>query len=313
MATVLTDDLKLLSDEAEIVAVGSRSLDKARAFAAEHAIRNAYGDYLSLVADPEVDVVYVSSPHNDHLGSSRLALEAGKAVLCEKPLTVSYEQTRELVDLARSRNLFLMEAVWMRTNPIMRKAAELVHSGELGPVRHASAQFGFSFDGDDAHRLLNPDLAGGGILDLGVYPAHAVDLFLGEPAEVRAAGSRLRTGVDGNATALLVYPATDDRLAATATVHCTLESSLDVRLEVLCRDGRIEIGFFIKPEQMQVWRAGEDEPETFQTQLSGRGYTFQLQEVHRCLRSGELETPLVPWASTLGVARTLDAWMAGVR
>lgn len=201
----------------------------------------------------------------------------------------------------------------MRTNPLIRQAAELVASGELGPVRHVSAQFGFRFDGEDAHRLLNPELAGGGVLDLGVYPAHAVDLFLGEPAEVMSAGSKLHTGVDGNATALLVYPATDARPAATATVHCTLETNLGVRLQVLCRDARIEIDAFIKPTSFRLWRHGEDEPETFVTQLPGQGYTFQLQEVHRCLRAGELETPLVPLSSTLAVSRVLDAWMAGVR
>lgn len=313
MATVLTEDLELLGDEAEVVAVGSRSAAAAEAFAAEHQIARSYGDYASLCADPDVDVVYVSSPHHDHLPSSRLAIEAGKAVLCEKPLTVSAAETSELVDLAREKGVFLMEAVWMRTNPLIRRAAELVGSGELGPVRHASAQFGFRFDGDDAHRLLNPELAGGGVLDLGVYPAHAVDLFLGEPAEVMAAGSRLRTGVDGNATALLVYPATDTRPATTATLHCTLESNLGVRLQVLCRDARIEMDFFIKPTEFRLWRHGADQPETFVTQLPGQGYTFQLQEVHRCLRSGELETPLVPLSSTRAVARVLDAWMAGVR
>lgn len=313
MATVLTEDLELLGDEAEVVAVGSRTAGSAEAFAAEHQIPRSYGDYASLCADPEVDVVYVSSPHQDHLPSARLAIDAGKAVLCEKPLTVSAAETTELIDLAQEKGVFLMEAVWMRTNPLIRQAAELVASGELGPVRHVSAQFGFRFDGEDAHRLLNPELAGGGVLDLGVYPAHAVDLFLGEPAEVMSAGSKLHTGVDGNATALLVYPATDARPAATATVHCTLETNLGVRLQVLCRDARIEIDAFIKPTSFRLWRHGEDEPETFVTQLPGQGYTFQLQEVHRCLHAGELETPLVPLTSTLAVSRVLDAWTAGVR
>ena len=139
-------------------------------------------------------MVYVASTHNDHFASAKLCLEAGKSVLVEKPLTTSPEDTEELINLAGDRGLFLMEAMWTRTNPLLRKAAALAASGDLGEIRHVSADFGFAFRGPPTHRLLDPAQAGGAILDAGVYPLHAVNLFLGEPAELLGFGSHAATG-----------------------------------------------------------------------------------------------------------------------
>jgi len=149
-------------------------------------------------------------------------------------LTVTDAEAGELVRKAGERNLFLMEAVWTRTNPLIRKATEIVRSGELGPVRHVAASFGFVFDGEKSHRLLDPQQAGGAILDLGVYPVHGVNLFLGEPEEVLGFGGFASTGVDSHAAATLTYPPTADRPAATAGIVCTLEATVPNRLEVFC-------------------------------------------------------------------------------
>lgn len=313
IASVLARDLALLPEEAALVAVGSRSQEKADEFAETYGFRRGHGSYEALAADPEVDVVYIASPHSDHYASAKLCLEAGKAVLVEKPLTVSPEQTEELVALARDRGLLLMEAMWTRTQPLIRRAAELVASGELGEVRHVDAQFGFAFDGPTTHRLLDPEQAGGAILDAGVYPVHGVDLFLGEPTDVLAYGTHASTGVDDHAAALLTFPATDDHGAATAAVLCTLNADLPTRLAVYCTKGRVMVDdYFIRPERVTVYRADRDEPEELVTQWPGGGYTFEAQEVMRCLRTGEVESPLVPWSSTLSVARTLARWEAAV-
>jgi predicted dehydrogenase len=314
IAGVFARDLALLPDEAVLAAVASRTIDKAEAFAAEYGFERAHGSYAELASDPDIDVVYIASPHNDHATSARLCLEGGKAVLIEKPLTTSAAETTELIDLARDRGLFLMEALWTRTNPLMRKAAQVVADGELGPVRHVEVSFGFRFTGDADHRLLNPDLAGGAILDLGVYPVHMVNLFLGEPADLLGTGHRASTGVDAHAAAVLRYPATADRPAATATVLATLETDPANRTVVYCADGRIEIGNVVKPESITIVRgSGEDaRAEEVVTQLTGGGYTLQAQEVMFRLRSGELESPLVPWQDTAAVARTLDRWLAVV-
>ena len=315
IASSFVSDLALLPDEARLAAVGSRDQARAQRFADRYGFDTAYGSYAELVADEGVDVVYVATPHPHHLASARLALEAGLPVLVEKPLTVSGHDTQQLVDLAQDRGLFLMEAVWTRTHPLIRQAAELVAAGEIGPVRHLSADFGFVFDGPDGHRLLDPDLGGGAILDAGVYPAHAANLFLGEPSALLAFGHTARTGVDSHSAALQTYPSTPDEPAATAALLCSLETSLANRLAIYGTTGRIMIDtFFLRPAEMTVFRGtGRDaEPEVMETQWPGRGYTFQAQEVMRCLRQGVLESPLVPWADTLAVARTLDRWMAAL-
>lgn len=314
IASVLTRDLALLPEEAAVVAVGSRSLAKAEQFAVEYDIPRAYGSYAELAADPEVDVIYVASTHNDHLGSARLCLEAGKAVLVEKPLTVSAAETEELVDLAGERGVFVMEALWSRTNPLLRRAAEIARSGEIGVVRHVNASFGFAFRGEESHRLLDPDQAGGAILDLGVYPVHAVNLFLGEPDQLRGFGTLATTGVETHAAALLTFAATEFRPPATAHITCSMEADLPQRLDVLGTDGSIRFENFLLPSEVTVIRGvGEDaEEETLVTQWPGGGYTFEIQEVNRCLRSGELESPLVPWRDSLAVARTLDRWLLSV-
>jgi predicted dehydrogenase len=312
IASVFVRDLALLPDEAELAAVASRSLVKAEAFASEYGVARAYGSYAELAADPGVDVVYVASVHNDHDDSARLCLEAGKAVLVEKPLTTSFAASEALINLARDRGLFLMEALWSRTNPLMRKGHELVLGGELGSVRHVVASFGFPFTGETTHRLLDPAQAGGAILDLGVYPVHLTQLFLGEPDHILGSGSRGSTGVDVHAAATLIHSATDDRPAATASLVCSLLAKLPVRLEVFGEHGSLIYDNAILPEELTLTKNDQDEPQRFVTQWPGGGYTFQAQEVMRCLRAGELESPLVPWADTLAVARTLDRWQQTV-
>jgi len=253
------------------------------------------------------DYIYVpvNTPH-------QMILAAGKSVLVEKPLTISAAESAELIDLAEANGRFLMEAVWMRVHPLIRKAAEVAASGELGAVRHVSAGFGFVLDGPETHRLLDPAQAGGTILDMGVYPVHAVNLFLGEPAEVSGYGSWRRTGVEGHAAALLSYPATEMRPTATASVISTFEVALPGALEVYCTAGRIMIEeFFIRPERMTIHRDGA-EPEELVAQWPGGGYTFEAQEVMRCLRAGEQQSPLVPWRDTLAVAWVLDEWRAAL-
>ncbi len=311
IASVFARDLALLPDEAELVAVGSRRRHTADEFAASYGVERAYGSYEELAADPDVEVIYVASTHNDHLPSARLCLEAGKSVLVEKPLTTSAADTATLVELARDRGLFLMEALWTRTNPLLRQGVELVRAGEIGPVRHVAMSFGFAFDGEPSHRLLDPAQAGGAILDLGVYPTHLSDLFLGEPDGLTGSGFSGPTGVDVHAAATLTY-GTGTGTPATASLVCSLLTDLPTRLEVFGEDGSLTYENAIVPAELLLHRHGEDEPQRFLTQWPGGGYTFQAQEVMRCLRAGEQESPLVPWADTVAVARTLDRWLGTV-
>ena len=311
IAGVFARDLGLLPDEAELVAVASRELAKAQAFADDYSFARAYGSYAELAADVEVDVVYVATPHSDHFDSAKLCLEAGRSVLVEKPLTATAEQAEELIALARERGLFCMEAVWTRTNPLIRKVAEVVRAGEIGQIRHVEASFGFTFDGPEDHRLLNPELAGGAILDLGPYPVHLVNVVLGEPRTMVGTGHLASTGVDAHAVATLSFDGgPDGEPAPTASIWCTLETTAPTYAAVYGTSGRIEIDNFIKPDEVRIHRGSDrgTEPDVLITQLPGGGYTLQAQEVMRCLRAGELESPLVPWADTLACMRTLERW-----
>src|SRR5471032_3011447 len=190
--------------EARLVAVGSRDAAKAQAFidaprgdeAPREAVR-AHGSYQALVDDPEVDVVYIGTPHSDHAPSMALALAAGKAVLCEKPFTVNQREAEAAVALARRHGAFLMEAMWMRYVPAMVELKRLVAEGAIGDVVSASADFGFAANGLPAdHRALNPKLAGGGLLDVGIYPLNFAAFVLGPIARAQASAEIGPTGVD---------------------------------------------------------------------------------------------------------------------
>jgi len=313
MAEVMTEDLRHLGkDEVEVVAVASRDADRAATFAQRYGINRSHGSYAGLAADENVDVVYIASPHNDHLESATACLAAGKAVLCEKPLTVTPDEAVRLVGLARDNELFCMEALWARTNALLARGAGLVAEGAIGPVRQVQATLGFRAEVGDDHRLLNPDLAGGAILDMGVYPVHAANLFLGEPDDVLAAGvHHRRTGVDVHATAILVHHARDEHPAAHAVVHTSLESGPANRLEVVGENGRLVTDSFLKCTALRIERDGA-ELEELTYQPEGHGYVDQLREVNRCLREGLTESPLVPLEATLQVMRTLDRWQRAI-
>lgn len=313
IARTVTADLAR-HPEVHLGAVASRSVGRAEAFAAEFGFEHAYGDYAALIADESIDVVYVATPHPDHVGTARACLEAGKAVLVEKPLTTSVADTVALIDLARERGVLLMEALWTRTNPLIRRVADLVTRGELGAVRHVNAAFGFAFDGAESHRLLDPALGGGAILDLGVYPAHLAQLLLGDPARLSGAGSLAGTGVDATAAAQLEYVRTDGP-PATAHLFCSLEVAPRVRLEVLCTHGDVLVDGFLRPERIEIRRGRGPDSTTSseEIEIAGNGYGFQIDEMNRLVRAGEIESPLVPWTATLSVARTLADWEQSVR
>ncbi|WP_049577081.1 Gfo/Idh/MocA family protein [Streptomyces sp. SBT349] len=300
IAGKLAGDLAPLPD-AEVTAVGSRSPQSAEAFARRFGIPRAHGSWAALAADPDVDVVYVATPHNAHHAAVRRCLEAGKAVLCEKPFTRSAAQAEELVDLARERGVFLMEAMWMYCNPAIRRMAELVRNGAIGEVTAVHADFGIGGPLDPGHRLLDPALAGGALLDLGVYPVSFAHLVLGEPAEIAAWG-RLRGGVDVSTGMLLGYAS-----GAVAALTCSLVADTARTAAVTGSRGRIEFprGFF-SPERFTLHREGA-EPEEFAGPGPAGSFAHQANEVMRCLRAGETESPLVPLDGSLAVMRTLDA------
>ncbi|RKN12711.1 Gfo/Idh/MocA family protein [Streptomyces radicis] len=305
IAAKLAGDLATLPG-AEVAAVGSRSPRAAEEFARRFGIPRAYGDWAALAADPEVDVIHVATPHSAHHPAVRLCLEAGKPVLCEKPFTMNEAEARELVALARERGVFLMEAMWMYCNPSIRRAVELVHDGAIGEVVAVHADFGIGGPFDPGHRLLDPALGGGALLDLGVYPVSFAHLLLGEPAEVSAV-ARIEGGVDLNTGMLLGYAS-----GAVAALTCSLRGDTARTAVVTGERGRIAFprGFF-SPERFVLHREGS-EPEEFAGPGPAGTMAYQAAEVMRCLRAGETESPLVPLDGSLAVMRTLDAVRARI-
>ncbi|MFI8365577.1 Gfo/Idh/MocA family protein [Streptomyces sp. NPDC085466] len=290
-------------DGAEVVAVASRTEASARAFADRFGIARAYGGWDGLFADPEVDVVYVATPHHAHREAAGRALEAGKAVLCEKAFTLNAREAEELVGLARDRGLFLMEAMWMYCNPLIRRLAELVRDGAVGEVRTVQADFGLAGPFGPDHRLRDPAVGGGALLDLGVYPVSFAQLLLGEPDTVQAHARISPEGVDLNTGMLLGWSDS----GASALLSCSLEADTPLTAAVTGTEGRIEVprGFFF-PERFTLHRNGA-EPEEFANGDDPHSLRHEAAEVMRRLRAGETESPLVPLDGTLAVMRTLDA------
>ncbi|WP_202528087.1 Gfo/Idh/MocA family oxidoreductase [Streptomyces sp. SID5770] len=302
IAERFTTDLLTL-DDAEVVAVASRSEAPAKAFAERFGIPRAYGEWAGLFADGDVDVVYVATPHHAHRTAAGLALEAGKAVLCEKALTLNAREAAELVGLARDRGLFLMEAMWMYCNPLIRRIAELVRDGAVGEVRTVQADFGLAGPFGADHRLRDPETGGGALLDLGVYPVSFAQLLLGEPDSVQAHALLSPEGVDLNTAMLLGWSGT----GASALLSCSIAADTPLTASVTGSLGRIDVprGFFF-PERFTLHRNGA-EPEEFVAEADPHSFRHEAAEVMRCLRAGERESPLVPLDGSLAVMRTLDA------
>jgi predicted dehydrogenase len=291
-------DLALLPD-ARIAAVGARRLASAEAFAAEHGGRPHEG-YEALVADPDVDVVYVASPHALHREHVLLAFEAGKPVLCEKALTLNAAEAEELVAESRRRGLFLMEAMWMRCNPLVRRVQQLLATGELGPVTQVRADLGFRVDDPPTGRMLDPGLGGGALLDMGVYPVTFAHLFLGAPDRVAAVAALSEAGADLNLAMSFGYPS-----GAVAALTASMVGPTPRTASIATDRGRFDLpGGFHHPVTA-TWTS-EDHVEVIEAPVIGTGLANEAIEVMRCLRAGETESPLVPLDETVEIMRVMD-------
>ncbi|WP_033327750.1 Gfo/Idh/MocA family protein [Streptomyces yerevanensis] len=302
IAAAFTADLVDLPD-AEVVAVASRTEESAKAFADRFGIPRAYGDWGALAQDEDVDVVYVATPHSAHRAAAGLCLEAGRNVLCEKAFTLNSREAEELVALAKERGSFLMEAMWMYCNPLIRRLKELIDDGAIGEVSTVQADFGLSGPFPPTHRLRDPAQGGGALLDLGVYPVSFAQLLLGEPSEVMARAVLSDESVDLQTGMLLSWES-----GALASLHCSLVGGTSTSASVTGSEGRIDIPYgFFHADRFVLHRDGRDPEEFTAADATRAGLKHEAVEVMRCLRAGETESPLVPLDGTLAVMRTLDA------
>ncbi|MER7557681.1 Gfo/Idh/MocA family oxidoreductase [Nocardioides sp. NPDC126508] len=309
IAHSLATDLMLVPD-GRLVAVGSRSKESAETFAKEYAANNpvrAHGSYEELAADEDVDVVYIASPHSHHLEHATLVLEAGKHVLCEKALTLNAADSQTMVDLATSKKLFLMEAMWMATNPIIRRLVADVRSGRFGVPRHVHAELGFVADPERHQRLLDPALGASALLDMGIYPLTFAHLLFGE-ARSLTAQANIGTGADGG-TFDLDLVMTGKYAGNELSTMVSSVTSYSSRAAAIATDqGRIELTDFHHPSSAVFKPANGDEPVEIvgDEPVVGAGYGNEIAEVQRCLREGLLESPLVPHSQTLSLMRQMD-------
>ena len=299
IAGAFAENLALLP-EAEIAAVASRRLESAREFATRHDAATAYGSYEELVADPDVDVVYVATPHALHKENVLLAFEAGKPVLCEKALTLNAREAGELVAAARDKQLFFMEAMWMRCNPVIRRIQQIVDLGLIGAIQQVRADLGFFVDVPPEDRMLNPELGGGALLDMGIYPLTFAHLFLGEPDQVQAVATMAPTGIDLNVAIALGYHS-----GAVASLTSTMTSWSPRSASIATQQGRIDIAQPFHAPRTATWDSAGQTHEISENVI-GNGLANEALEVIRCLRNGEIESPLVPLDETVALMRLMD-------
>jgi predicted dehydrogenase len=287
-------------DDGEIVAVASRSVERAAAFAGRFGIRSAYDDARALVEDPEVDAVYVATPASRHAADTLLAVEARKAVLCEKPFALDAAEAQAMVDAARARRTFLMEAMWSRFLPAYRALVDLLGEGRIGEPLLVEGDFGYRTAVDPADRHFDPALGGGALLDLGVYPVQLCTLVLGVTDRVAAEGVIGETGVDEQVAAVLHHPG--GRLGV---VKAALTVPLACEARIAGSDGWIDVPAFMHcPHWLDV---GGPSPERIDAGYEGEGLRFEVAEVHRCLADGLTESPGMPLDETVAIAGVLDA------
>lgn len=333
MARDFAEGLRFV-DNVELMAVGSRTSGRSDSFARLTGARRAHDSYESLVSDPNVDVVYVATPHSMHRSNCLLALAAGKAVLCEKPFAMNSTEASEVIDVARQRKLFCMEAMWMHFLPGMRKAMDLIGTGAIGVPRMLMADFGYPTEFDPQGRSFNAELGGGALLDRGVYPLALSWKLFGRPEVVNSIATMTSTGVDEQCAVTIRHHG-----GAMSVLSATLTGLASNEAVIVGTEARIRVGEpFCRPERLMISRAPmlttKERPlvrtgfkerlrvnplarwirrllpargDTLHVPCSGNGFNYEAAEVARCMREGLTESPIWTLEETSGVMQMLDS------
>lgn len=285
----------------ELLAAGSRTIESANKFAAKHHIPRTYGSYEELMADPDVEAIYVATPHPLHKENVMSALKAGKAVLCEKPFTVNSGELEELVQYAQEKKLFLMEAMWTRFLPPICKVREWIDAGAIGEVRLVKAEFGFRTDWNPEGRLLNPELGGGALLDAGIYPVSFASMIFGaNPDKIWSTAHIGETGVDEQFSVLLEYSG-----GRAASLQGAVRLNLTDDAYIHGTKGYIHIPSFLNTTTATLY-AEDREPEVYKDDRTAKGYAYEAEEVGRCLQEGLTESTVITLQESIDIMKLLD-------
>ncbi len=300
IARQMAEDLRIVP-HAELRAVASRTLERAEAFAQTHSIPVAYGDYASLAAAPDIDVVYIATPHPRHCGDTLLCLKQKKAVLCEKPLAMNARQVDEMIAAAEASDSFLMEALWTAFFPAIIALRKDIANGVIGEPNLVTANFSYQAATDPAGRLFNPELGGGALLDIGIYTVALADMVYNEePRSVHAAWTPASTGVDQSEVLILDYGR-----GRRAVLSASLAQDASQVAHIAGDKGAIHIPrLFSQPDTYTVECDGQSEEHHFER--VGYGYHLEAQAVTTCVREGRRACETVPWAMSQRIIKTLD-------
>jgi predicted dehydrogenase len=303
IARKFASDLRLVQD-ARLVAVGSRSQESAEAFAREFPVQRRHTSYEALAADPEVDVIYISTPHGLHYEHTLLCLQHEKAVLCEKAFAINLRQAREMIQLAKSRKVFLMEALWTKFSPHFNIMQQMIWEGKLGVVRSVLVNFGFIPQAPVPKRIYDPALGGGTLLDIGIYNVFLALSILGKPKQIEASFTPAYTGIDEQCAVLFKY---DN--GAMAQMFSTFSSNLATEADISGDKARLRLNsrFYEPGARIEFYPGRYDtRQEIPYPRESGFGYQYEARHVCDCLRMGLKESPVMSHADTLELMETLD-------
>jgi predicted dehydrogenase len=291
-----------VTEGAELYAVASRSREKALAFAQEFGFSKVYGSYSELADDPDVDIIYVATPHHLHFENTLMCLQKGKPVLCEKPFTINTKQLEILVKTARKNKVFLMEALWTRFLPGILKTLEIIKEGQIGQIKVLNADFGFKGTYNPESRLFNPNLGGGSLLDIGIYPVFLSLLLLGYPQEIEAVAVKAPTGVDESMSISLSY-----ETGAIASLHCTFAAHTNTDANIYGNKGKIHLKHqWIRANDIVV-TINDENPVEMKFPSKAKGLEYEAEEVMNCLKNGLTESSVLGLDFSLQLMKLLDA------
>jgi predicted dehydrogenase len=300
MSAKFTKGLILL-ENAELYAVGSRDLQRAKQFANEYGYKKYYGSYEEMAADPELEVVYIASPHSHHYEHTMLCLRNGKHVICEKAFAINSVEVEEMISEAKKRKLFLMEALWPPFQPFYKKAAEILKSGVAGKIVHFNGYFSFMPPYDPNDRKFNLVLGGGSLLDIGIYPVIDAITFLGVPSEIKASAVFGETGSEESLSAIFSYPN-----GIMATLYSSFRTDTGIGCDILCEKGNLTVSRGRDMNQTTILGLHGGNKQEFVFRPDAMGYHLEAEEVMRCLDDGKTESSIVPLSFSLDLMNTLD-------
>ncbi len=300
IAGKFAEDLLLIKD-AVLQGVASRDAIKAEIFAENFKARNVYDNYEALTQDPEIDIIYIATPHVFHFEHTMRCLRAGKAVLCEKPFAMNGVEVKTMLEEANHRKLFLMEAMWTRFIPGTEKVLEIIAEGAIGTIDFIKADFGFKGDGNLESRVYNKSLGAGSILDIGIYPIYLSLLLQGVPDAIRAIGNFTETGVDASCTMLFIYAN-----GSNTFLESTILADTPIEALIFGSKGSLQMHSRFHHTKEITLRLNDGNTDSFKLDFIGNGYYHEILEVMRCLQHGLIESPKMPHSMSLKLIQVLD-------